>query len=237
MSKTANHFYVYAICDPRLIFDDMGIKFKPFYIGKGSGNRSLYHVKCVRHSNCRDKNERKQNYIKDIISVGIEPVVFHVQENLTNYQASLLEIELIKKYGRIDYDENGILTNIATDIKSSMGGGKKGMVQKKKRDNTLNAKVRTGQKRSSATKKIMAELKIGKKHTDETRSKMSKTRSGKNNPQSCLWEIITPSGEIFIAENGLRRWCKENNHTFCAVYNSNKGYKTTKIKKNVRNVK
>ncbi|AUZ94960.1 hypothetical protein FDI40_gp178 [Agrobacterium phage Atu_ph07] len=229
---TKNVFYVYALCDPRVIFEDDIFKFKPFYIGKGTRKRCYYHVKCVKQSNCNDKNVLKQNVIKELISLNLEPVIIKIEENLSHIVASELEINLIKKYGRISFDENGILTNIAIDIKSSLGGGKKGMKHKKKRDNTLNAAVRTGQKRSEESKKLMASKKLGRILSDETKKRMSESRSGKKNYQSCKWEVVTPDGNKYQIDDGLRRWCDIYGYHFYDVYHSRKGFTTTKVGKN-----
>jgi len=61
-------WYVYALCDPRTN--------KPFYIGKGTGNRSGQHERDVR--NGRGINEAKEEKIRKIISSGKEVLIQHL---------------------------------------------------------------------------------------------------------------------------------------------------------------
>lgn len=92
-------YYVYQLVDPRTN--------QPFYIGKGKGNRTLVHFNPSR----KHENPRKWAKQEAIINAGLEVGVVKVKENLTEAEALDFEEELIVKYGRLDLDENGILTN------------------------------------------------------------------------------------------------------------------------------
>lgn len=64
----------------------------PYYIGKGNGNR-------IHDKNGHPSLPKKERRIK-------------IAENLTEQDALDLEMKLIEEYGRIKYDEGGILYNI-----------------------------------------------------------------------------------------------------------------------------
>lgn len=97
ISKT---YYVYQLTDPR---NDN----QPFYIGKGKGYRSSVHMTASR----RHENPRKWAKITAIKNAGLEVGVVKVGENLTEIEALDLEESLILKFGRLDLDDGGILTN------------------------------------------------------------------------------------------------------------------------------
>ena len=81
-----NKYYVYALIDP--------INNLPFYIGKGCGNRAWQHLKL--NEQC---NKKKLRYISNIRSLGFEPIVKFVQENMNEKDAYSLEHACIK-YGK-----------------------------------------------------------------------------------------------------------------------------------------
>lgn len=97
-----NKFYVYGLTNPLK-------ENEYFYIGKGTGDRCLAHFK-----EKKVVNPHKTNTIKQILAAGLEVGVVKIKEDLTEDQAYLLEEELIAQYGRKDYDEFGILTNICS---------------------------------------------------------------------------------------------------------------------------
>lgn len=103
----SNTFYVYG-----LYIKDSDI---PFYIGISSYTnvfekdetkkyiRAYFHLKHPEQDNQRTYNILVNNKVKIKI----------LNENLSDVEAYELEKQLIQKYGRIDLDENGKLTNIA----------------------------------------------------------------------------------------------------------------------------
>jgi len=95
-------YYVYELIDPRVNL--------PFYVGKGKGNRVYFHLS--EQLRAKSDNARKFNKIQKMRKEGYEPEVKIIQYFENENDAYDLEDELIKKYGRIRYDENGILTNI-----------------------------------------------------------------------------------------------------------------------------
>ena len=94
-----NPFYVYALKDPR---DKPA---KPFYIGKGTGNRAWEHQVNIDDS-------EKGKVIKSIIDSGNQVIHTIISDNLIEEQALKIEAELISAFGIISH--GGILTNRIT---------------------------------------------------------------------------------------------------------------------------
>jgi hypothetical protein len=91
-----NPFYVYALKDPR------EKPSKPFYIGKGTGNRAWEHQANVDDS-------EKGRVIKEIKEAGFNVLHTIVADNLTEHQALKIEAELISAFGIRSH--GGLLTN------------------------------------------------------------------------------------------------------------------------------
>jgi hypothetical protein len=185
-------YYVYQIIDPR---DGL-----PFYVGKGSGDRCMDHL---RESEDRTTNRHKFYRIQYLLSNGLQPIIEKVIENIQSEdEAYLLESDLIKKYGRIGYEDGGILTNICLDARPPSPKGKvksethrqrlseshKGKVMSDiTKARILNTKTQndtfisgmTGKTHSKETKEKISKAKIGSVVSEETKKKVSQTLSGK----------------------------------------------------------
>ena len=91
-----NPFYVYALKDPRQK------PAKPFYIGKGTGNRAWEHQAKI------DESE-KGLLIKEILEASHSVIHTIIADNLTEQQALKIEAELIAAFGI--RSRGGMLTN------------------------------------------------------------------------------------------------------------------------------
>ena len=92
-------YYVYVYKDP----ETYEIK----YVGKGIRNRDISHW-LRRETHC---NFLFRQYLMTLFHNGVEPIIERIKENLSSYDAFLLEHELIKRYGRLGFDRDGILFN------------------------------------------------------------------------------------------------------------------------------
>lgn len=87
----------------------------PFYVGMGQGNRHLDHIRYAQRAidtgAQRNKLSHKLNKIIKILAENRLPEIRIEYKELTEEQARVKEIELIKKYGRVDLG-TGTLTNL-----------------------------------------------------------------------------------------------------------------------------
>ena len=146
-------YYVYHLVNPTT-----GM---PFYVGKGKNRRCYQHLSDTMKNT---KNKRLTGHILKLRAKGIEPVIFKVQENMTEKYAYDLEELEIRKYGRIGFDEGGILFNIFIANKPVSRYGE---------NNSFYGKTHTEE-----TRKIIGDRNRGRTHTEETKKKWSEQRKG-----------------------------------------------------------
>ena len=209
MTKDLRRFYVYAYL--RSKDSERGVKYSPYYIGKGCGDRAF------------------EKYGRTVPAPVDNSYIVFVQEGLTETEAFSLEIYCIQSYGRIDLG-NGILRN-----RTDGGEGTSGLVVSEETRRKLSDMRRGenhpswgkrgelsrlwGKPRSEETKRKMSEAmqgeknpNWGKKHSEEAKRKMSETRTGrifseetKRNMKLAqtkyLYELIDPDGEVYITDN------------------------------------
>jgi group I intron endonuclease len=209
MTKDPRRFYVYAYL--RSKDSERGVKYSPYYIGKGCGDRAF------------------EKYGRTVPAPVDNSYIVFVEEGLTEIEAFSLEIYCIQSYGRIDLG-NGILRN-----RTDGGEGTSGLVVSEETRRKLSdmrrgenhpswgkrgeLSPRWGKPRSEETKRKMSEARQGekhplwgKKHSDESRRKMSEARTGKIFSEETkrnmklaqtkyLYELIDPDGEVYITDN------------------------------------
>ena len=99
-------YYVYLLIDPR--------NNQPFYAGKGKGKRASYHIS-QNKKGLWTENRFKDNVIRQILSEGKTPIIKYVSYFESEDDAYNFEASIIEKYGRRNFDDSGILTNICKD--------------------------------------------------------------------------------------------------------------------------
>jgi hypothetical protein len=92
-------FYVYAYFMPSAEL--------PFYIGKGCGRRLWDHLK---PSSIKRRDRHLYCRLAKMLKEGVRPEVKVVEESLSGSDAAALEVNLIRRYGRID-NGTGVLVN------------------------------------------------------------------------------------------------------------------------------
>ena len=218
--------YVYFLIDPR---NNM-----PFYVGKGKGDRCNFHIKEAKYY--VDRKSLKLNKIRKIVSLGLEPIVRRVEENITDSQAIEFEMFLIS-----ELRASGIkLTNMTDGGDGAQGYShtdehkkhmsalfKNRVFSEETKERMRKPKLETGRKniaaaRVSSTYRPSEETKRktseslrgrespmkGRTHSQKARSAMSLQRKGIQKPRS-----ICPHCNKTTAVHLLKRWhldnCKE----------------------------
>ena len=194
MTKDPRRFYVYAYL--RSKDSERGVKYSPYYIGKGSGDR------------CFSNKGRTVPTPKD------RAFIIFIQEGLAEEEAFALERYCIAMYGRVDHG-TGVLHN-----RCDGGEGPSGRIASPEcRVQIKEARQREGRWKGKGNPKfggdaLRGELNPmwGRRHSDETRQKIaergkqySQTPEGKAmkrlNAQRYLHELIDPDGEVYVTDN------------------------------------
>lgn len=182
-------FYVYAYIDPT--------NYQVFYIGKGTGNRYLRHLK-ETYSNT--ENKKKYSYIQGLKNKGLEPTIVKVLDGLDELAAYEIEAKLIRFFGRKGIDEGGCLTNICIDnrpprILGTNHWSEQTRIQfsekRKGKGNPMFGKKQT-EKYYKSREKMAGENNpfYGKSHSAESIEKMLESRKANGN-----WNIGWPKGQ------------------------------------------
>lgn len=167
----SNIYYVYQL---RLENSD-----KPFYIGKGKGNRITNHFT----DSSRKLNNIKNKIISKAEKQGIKILSEFLCTGLSEESALSLEMKLIKLLGRRDIN-TGILANM-TDGGEGKSGAIASLETRKKRSESLKicgrdwtpseetkAKISKTLKGRPITQEILAK-RIGKKHSESHSTNIS----------------------------------------------------------------
>jgi hypothetical protein len=142
-----NKYYVYELIDPRTE--------KPFYVGKGSGERINNYFK-----DYPKVNQHTRVILEEIALSGKSLQLNIVSESLSEIDAIDTEKILIKKYGRLLKEPGGLLTNIkASGFVQSTPSVKKGkyttvQVRKEMYDTIRKFCMDSGLEISSITEKL-----------------------------------------------------------------------------------
>lgn len=131
-------YYVYVYLDTRnpgkYIYEDLEFNYEPFYVGKGKNRRYKDHYK-LRLNNIGHFYHKLNSMIND----GFVPEIIFIKDNMSEDDAFRLEIEMIKKIGKIS-NNTGTLTNLTDG-----GEGSSGIIFSIERREHL-SKIKTGKK-------------------------------------------------------------------------------------------
>jgi hypothetical protein len=216
-------YYVYHLVNPTT-----GM---PFYVGKGKNRRCYQHLSDTMKTS---RNKRLTGHILKLRAKGIEPVILKVQENMTEKYAYDLEELEIRKYGRIGYDEGGILFNFylankpvpkygelnsfygrthSEDTKKLIGDKNRGRKCSEKNKKLTSERFK-GVPKSEEQRRKMGEKARGRRHTEESKAKLRAAALQEDALRKNIeakqkeWIVITPEGEELEVVN-LSDFCKE----------------------------
>jgi hypothetical protein len=222
--ETEMLYYVYGLIDPR--------NNQVFYIGKGKDDRALSHFSESVLS--RSGNNRKSAKIRKLKSLGYSPVIEFYAQNIEDESLAYdIERTLIKKYGRIDYDIGGILTNICEDNRPPNHKGKSyediyggGAEDQRTKRNILQSAAGgwfKGHKHSEISLIKLREASSGKNNArygvivkgTETANKIGAANRGKKHYNRPGVKLLYIEGlNIFIYSNDLKKYCMENGRSY-----------------------
>lgn len=222
-------YYVYELIDPRVNL--------PFYVGKGKNERVYFHLS--EQSRAKTDNERKYNKIQKIRKDGYEPEIKIVEYFEDKNDAYNYEEQLIKKYGRIRYDQNGILTNICESSRpptvkgrtyQEIYGDKWEEQIEKRRKLQIEAGGYGPSKHTQKTKDKISAKVSGEKNpsygvpcSEERREKIRKKakerfQNGFKSPTSVTYILISPEDEIFEVYGELKKFCKDKGISYATMH-------------------
>lgn len=198
----------------------------PFYVGKGKDKRDISHLKCTH-------NKRLSRKIEQLKNDGKIPSIIRVVENVSNEVAIKTEIELIRKWGRLGLDENGVLMNYTLGGEGALGRRRsKESIEKGASKQRGIPRPHTRRVISIATKEAMnrPEMKayISSKRKgiacpEETKKKLSiffkEARKGANNPAAKTWMVVSPNGTSTVTSD-LRGFCQINSISYVGLKSS-----------------
>lgn len=217
-----NRFYVYHLIHPETN--------RVFYVGKGTGTRCKQHL-TDKPEYCF--NKRLTGYIRNLIDKGTPPIIVKVLENVTEEVAYQLESRQIQEFGRVGYEENGVLLNILIDGRPPHYKGedhpwhgrkhKPESIEKMKETKRRNletgvTKIRRGFTHTEESKEKNRQAHLGKKMSPEAIEKTRQANLGRKQTDyqkkrateanQKKWLIITPEGEKLVIVN-LRQFSLE----------------------------
>jgi hypothetical protein len=175
-------FYVYQYLYPQTRV--------PFYIGKGHGERSQFHLHAS--NNEVHRNKLLQNTIKKVQRDGCDPLIEILQEFEDENKAYDEEERLIKLYGRKRY-EGGPLCNLTLGGRGPLGFR-----------HSEEAKQKMRKPKSEKAKQRMSAAKLGKQQPG-----ISASMTGGPGRHIKSWLLRDPLG-ITHSISSLKTFCREH---------------------------
>jgi hypothetical protein len=205
IQEIKNMYYVYSYIDPT--------NNQPFYVGKGTQKRAYVHMYQPRDNKNKNKT-RFKNKLEKMKQENIEPIIVFLAQNIQDENIAYdIEEQFIKKYGRIGYDDGGILLNICENSRPPNHKGRTYEEIYGKRAEEQREKRHKLQLEAGGWFK-------GHKHTEETKQKYRQKNSGIGNPNfsKISEEEVLHQGKEFckyfdnqISSKKWLWWCKRKN--------------------------
>jgi len=226
--ETELMYYVYGLIDPR--------NNQIFYIGKGKDNRALSHF--TEQSLKREGNTKKAAKIKKLKALGYQPMIEFYAQNIDDENiAYKIEADLIKKYGRIGFEKNGILTNICEDNRPPSHKGKTykqiyGEAAEEQRVKRHKLQLKAGgwfkgHKHSDESRKLLSQKSKGENNArygiivkgTETAKKIGEKNKGKKHYDRYDVKLLYIEGlDKYIYSNELYDFCKSHGYSWATFY-------------------
>lgn len=195
-----SEFYVYVLMDPRKpgTYDygpNRVLKFEPFYVGKGKGNRMYHSARCFPSATI---SSHKASKVRKIVASGHAVIVRKIISGLTEDEAFRFEERVIALIGRSD-NETGPLTN------KSDGGEGPSNPSEVTRKKLSRAAIASYEARSPKERKAITELARETKanwepgRREEVSDKMSKAQQDR-------WFAIDPEDANARSKKIQKAW-------------------------------
>lgn len=225
-------YFVYFLLDPRkpgcYQYDDIELNHEPFYVGVSYRTKRLDEHLQIKNNH---KNKFKNNIIAKLkkLNFSKEQIGFIFKKNLTKKQAFELEGKIIKQIGRRDL-KTGTLTNLdfggiggdgehwknkkhsektKQKIRNTIGDSRKGTL-----NSNFGKKWTSIQKQQASTKQTENHKHLcGENNPSKSkavRAKLSESKLGLKNPNASSWKLISPTGEEFMINGGIKVSLKQH---------------------------
>lgn len=178
-----NRFYVYIYLDPRkqgdYIYGQYSFEFQPLYIGKGSGDRYLHHLRDALNpviELATYHNRLKLASLRKLLKLDIDmyDYILKVATGITEDRAIQIESELIKAIG-MRSNNTGVLTNLTIGGYGATGYKYSDKQKAERREHIIARYARTGGMVEEAKVKLSASTKAWIRNNPE----LAKVRQAK----------------------------------------------------------
>jgi len=180
------------------------------YIGQDKNHNSNYYGsgKLIKKA---IKKYGKENFKKEILEECktkkqlCEREKYWIKKLKSRYNEGGYNITEGGEWGDV-YTHNPNLEKIKNKLSISHSGNKNGMYCKKHTEES--------KRKMSENSKGMLKGDLNPAKRKDVREKISKSNSGLNNGNGYLWELISPKGESYFIEGGIKRKIKDYGFEF-----------------------
>lgn len=169
VQETKTMYYVYCYIDP-----DTNL---PIYVGKGKTDRAYVHIKHAKRERKNKNTTRFLNKLETMLREDKHPHIIFIAQNIVDENVAYdIEEAFIKQYGRIGYEDGGILLNICENSRPPNHKGK------------TYEEIYGVNAEEQKTKRQRLQIEAGgwfrgRNHTEEMKARHSERFSGQGNPR------------------------------------------------------